>query len=85
MTFDPDYICGNTVYLGTETIFGLDVQEGQIDLYYFYIDEQEEFYSIKTAEATLSNQSWEYVFEDSYQYGRTEYPYSVTGTFSLIP
>ena len=36
VTFDPAYICGVTVYFGTETIFGLNVENNEAELYYFY-------------------------------------------------
>lgn len=85
VTFDPSYICGITVYLGTERTFGLDVQDEQIDLYYFYIDQDEYLFSVKMAEASFSNGSWNYLFEDEYAYSRTEYPYTATGSFTLIP
>ena len=84
VTFDPAYICGVTVYFGTETIFGLSVENNQAELYYFYQYTNGDIFSEKVATATPNNGSWEYDFEGSYAYGRTEYPYTATGSFQLI-
>lgn len=88
VTFSPDVICNGYVYFGTETIFGLDVQSNQIDLYYFYQQNNGDIFSVKVAEAFPSSSiagGWSYSFEGEYPYGGTNYPYSIEGTFSLIP
>ena len=84
VTFDPAYICGVTVYFGTETIFGLNLESDQAELYYFYQYNNGEIFSEKVATAIPVNGSWEYDFESSYAYGRTEFPYTATGSFRLI-
>ena len=83
MEIDPAVICYETVEFASETIYGLNVQENQADLYYFYQYNNGEIYSVQMASATLNNDTWEYVYESVYDYFGTEYPYSNTGTFSL--
>ena len=81
---DPSVICYETVEFGSQTIYGLDVQGEQADLYYFYQYSNGEIFSVKMAVATRSNDSWEYQFENIYDYFGTEYPYTSTGSFRLI-
>ena len=85
ITFDPADICGNTVFFGEEVMFGLKTEPDRITVFYFYADSQGNIYSDETFQATKEDAVWNYEFSGQYSYYGTEYPYTITGEFSLNP
>ena len=84
VTFDPADICPDDVSFGEEVMFGLEIEGEQINVYYFYSDGQS-IYSEEIYQATKDGSAWVYEFSGQYSYFGTEYPYTITGEFSLMP
>jgi len=85
VTFDPSDICGGTVSFGSEVMFGLKIAQESIRVFYFYSDSQGEIYSEEAFQATESGVGWDYEFSGQYSYFGTDYPYTITGSFSRTP